>query len=91
MEYSTPIGGGLLAQGGGGAGYGGLLNALIKHYGQNMAAQIPAMAQPQDNHASDRELAQMLGLIPADPRAQPMALLPYEGGDPRQQAVMASR
>lgn len=71
---ATPMGGGIMAQGGGGAGYGGLLSAAMRHYGRN------AQAQPI-NHSGDRAMAELLGLIPPQqplPQPQPLGMLPYE-------------
>lgn len=72
---ATPIGGGIMAQGGGGAGYGGLLSAAMRHYGRN------AQAMPID-HSNDRAIAEALGLVaPQQPQPmppQPLGMLPYE-------------
>jgi hypothetical protein len=76
MNYGTPIGGSISGTGTFG-GYGGILAALMQHYGQGMG-------QPQQQPEVDEtELARMLGLIPGGQRGaspQPHPGQPYPGG-----------
>jgi hypothetical protein len=74
MNYGTPIGGSISGTGTFG-GYGGILAALMQHYGQGMG-------QPQQQPEVDEtELARMLGLIPQGASPQPPRPgQPYPGG-----------
>jgi hypothetical protein len=86
MNYTSPIGGSVSGTGTFG-GYGGILAALMSHYGQGMQ-------QPQQQPEVDEtELARMLGLIPGGQQRQQMPQpprpgQPYPGGRPSGGPVM---
>ncbi len=73
MLTPSPMGGGILATGGGGAGYGGLLNALIGKYGR--AAMDPQTQPPAP--VDETAMAELLGLIPR--QQQPLPSMQYGG------------
>jgi hypothetical protein len=73
MNYTTPIGGSISGTGTFG-GYGGILAALMQHYGQGMAQ--PMQQRPVD----ETELARLLGLIPPGASQPPRPGQPYPGG-----------
>jgi hypothetical protein len=65
MNFTTPMGGGISGSGQF-AGYGGVLAALMRQYGQGMG-------QPQvQPEVDETELARLLGLIP-QPQQPPSA------------------
>jgi hypothetical protein len=77
VQYGTPIGGSISGTGTFG-GYGGILAALMQHYGQGM--QQPMQQQPE---VDETAMAELLGLIPRAQRGASSIAhpgQPYPGG-----------